>query len=94
VANYPEAADRGWVAMMSNPRRTDDRQHQLKGQLAQTTVGGQALDHWQIEATAGGWVWYAIDDTERARGSPRLMLPIRSRGTPAALQAIGRGEAH
>ena len=65
VANYPEAADRAWVAMTSNPRRTDDRQHQLKGQLAQTTVGGQVLDHWQIEATAGGRVWYAVDDTER-----------------------------
>jgi hypothetical protein len=31
--------------------------------MAQTSVGGQPLDHWQIEATAGGRVWYAIDDT-------------------------------
>jgi hypothetical protein len=51
--------------MTSNPRRTDDRQHQLRGRLAQTTVGAKLLDHWQIEATAGGRVWYAIDDTER-----------------------------
>lgn len=65
VANQPDAADRAWVAMTSNPRRTDDRQHQLKGALAHTTVGGRALDHWQIEATSGGRIWYAIDDNAR-----------------------------
>ncbi len=65
VANEPEAADRAWVAMTSNPRRVDDRQHQLKGSLAQTTVGGRTLDHWQVEATSAGRVWYAIDDEAR-----------------------------
>jgi hypothetical protein len=55
VANYPDAADRAWVARTSNPRRTDERHHQLKGRLAQTTFGGQLLDHRQIEATAGSY---------------------------------------
>lgn len=65
VAAAEEAADRAWVAMTSNPRRTDERQHQLRGQLAEVRVGGVKLDQWQYEATGGGRVWYGIDDEHR-----------------------------
>lgn len=51
--------------MTSDPRRTADRQHQLKGKLGEVVVNGKKLDHWQIEPTGGGRVWYAIDDEER-----------------------------
>ena len=51
-----EAADRAWVAMTSDPRRTADRQHQLRGSLGQVMVGGKKLDQWQVEPTAGGRV--------------------------------------
>lgn len=51
--------------MTSDPRRTADRQHQLKGSLAEVSVKGKKLDHWQVEVTGGGRVWYAIDDDER-----------------------------
>lgn len=65
VAQHPEAADRAWVAMTSDPRRTDARQHQLKGALGSVSVGGATLQQWQFEATAGGRIWYAIDDEAR-----------------------------
>ena len=42
-----------WVAMTSEPRKTDSRQHQLKGSLATVSVGGSTLQQWQFEATAG-----------------------------------------
>jgi len=59
------AADAVWVAMTSDPRRTNERQHQLKGSLGEVVVGGVKLDQWQIEATGAGRVWYAIDDESR-----------------------------
>jgi hypothetical protein len=65
VAQHPEAADRAWVAITSDPRKTDSRQHQLKGSLATVSVGGNSVQQWQYEATAGGRIWYAIDDNAR-----------------------------
>jgi len=65
VAQHPEAADRAWVAITGDPRRTDQRQHQLKGSLATVAIGGKALDQWQYEVTGAGRVWYAIDDSAR-----------------------------
>lgn len=65
VAQFPEAADRTWVAMSSEPRRVDGRQHQLKGSLGTVVVAGRSLDQWQFEVTGAGRVWYAIDDETR-----------------------------
>ncbi len=65
VSQAFHAADRAWAAMTSDPRRTAERQHQLRGSLGQVTVGGKKLDQWQVEPTAGGRVWYAIDDEVR-----------------------------
>ncbi len=65
AAQRPEAADRAWVAITSEPRRTDSRQHQLKGSFGTVSVAGTPMEQWQYEATAGGRVWYAIDDEHR-----------------------------
>ena len=65
VAQYREAADRAWVAITSDPRRTDSRQHRLKGQLGSVLVGGIELEQWQFEVLAGGRIWYGIDDANR-----------------------------
>lgn len=65
LSQAPEAADRVWVEMTSDPRRTVDRQHQLKGELGEVSVQGKKLDQWQVEPTGAGRVWYAIDDDER-----------------------------
>ena len=53
--------------MTSDPRRTADRQHQLRGSLGEVMIGGKKLDHCQVEPTAGGRVWYAIGDEEKIR---------------------------
>ncbi len=57
--------DRAWVAITSDPRRVDNRQHPLRGHLGIVKVGGESLEQWQYEATAGGRIWYAIDDASR-----------------------------
>lgn len=46
----PEAADRAWVSITGDPRRTDSRQHRLKGSLSTpvrrvATVPMTAIDH-------------------------------------------------
>lgn len=64
-ARRPENLDRARVAMTSEPRRIDRRQHPLKGSLGIVKVGGGALRQWQYEVTSGGRIWFAIDDENR-----------------------------
>ncbi|SRR5882724_7579591 len=59
------AVDRAWVAITSDPRRVDSRQHRLKGRLGTVIVLGQPMEQWQFEVTSGGRIWYAIDDQKR-----------------------------
>lgn len=61
----PDNLDRAWVAITSDPRRIDQRQHPLKGALGTVKIVGSALDQWQYEVTGGGRIWYAIDDDNR-----------------------------
>lgn len=65
LRQVPDSLDRAWVAITSDPRRTDQRQHTLKGALGVVKVGGAALEQWQYEITGGGRIWYAIDDEQR-----------------------------
>jgi hypothetical protein len=57
--------DRAWVAITSEPRHIGQRQHPLKGALGLVKISGAALEQWQYEVTAGGKIWYAIDDENR-----------------------------
>jgi hypothetical protein len=52
-----------WAAMRQNPApRTDTpRHHRLLGRLATRELKGRVLDHWQIEVTAAGRIWYLVD---------------------------------
>src|SRR3982750_464272 len=43
----PENLDRAWVALTSDPRHVDQRQHPLKGQLGIVKIGGATLEQWQ-----------------------------------------------
>jgi hypothetical protein len=61
----PENLDRAWVALTSDPRHIDQRQHPLKGALGVVKVAGSALEQWQYDITGGGRIWYAIDDDKR-----------------------------
>lgn len=62
-----ENLDRAWTAITGDPRSRDDlsRQHRLKYELRTVKVDGAELEQWQYEVTAGGRIWYAIDDERR-----------------------------
>jgi hypothetical protein len=54
-----------WERITTDPRQRDSRQHPLKGALGSRVVNGGQLEQWQFEVTAGGRVWYCIDDDRR-----------------------------
>jgi hypothetical protein len=53
---------RAWDELTADPRRVDQRQHQLKGSLATGTLDGRALEQWQYEVTGAGRLRYLVDD--------------------------------
>lgn len=57
---------RAWDTMRTNPGpgpgKPTERHHQLKGTLSTGTHRGRTLPRWQIEVTAGGRIWYLLDD--------------------------------
>ncbi|MET8990262.1 hypothetical protein ABZW49_32835 [Nonomuraea wenchangensis] len=53
------------MAITSDQRRIDCRQHPLKGSLGFVKVDGVSVEQWQYEATSGGRLWYGINDDER-----------------------------
>ncbi|WP_242891842.1 hypothetical protein [Actinomadura litoris] len=57
--------DRAYMAITGDPRRTDARQHRLKGALGTVKHREGSLDQWQYEVTGGGRVWYLVDDEKR-----------------------------
>ncbi|GAB1817872.1 hypothetical protein [Herbidospora sp. RD11066] len=65
AAQAPGNCDRCWVDITTDPRRVNDRQHPLAGALGRVKHEGRELEQWQYEVTAGGRVWYLIDDSER-----------------------------
>jgi hypothetical protein len=77
LAQALESMDRAWVAMTSDPRAVDRRQHPLRGALSIAKVGGKALEQWQYEATGSGRIWYAIDDESRT-----LWITLAGTGHP------------
>jgi hypothetical protein len=59
----PGNALAAWRIMRRNPTPWTDspRHHRLQGRLSTVKVGDKPLDHWQIEVTGAGRVWYLID---------------------------------
>lgn len=64
-AASPANARVAWERITADPRRRDDRQHPLKGNLATRVVNGDTMEQWQYEITSAGRVWYCIDDGQR-----------------------------
>lgn len=64
-AAAPANARAAWERITSDPRLRTDRQHPLKGSLGSRSVNGESLEQWQYEVTAGGRLWYCIDDERR-----------------------------
>jgi hypothetical protein len=54
-----------WERITTDPRQRDSRQHPLKGALGARVVNGEELEQWQYEVTAGGRIWYCIDDDRK-----------------------------
>ena len=79
LTQVPSSTDRAWVAITSNPLRTDDRQHQLSGSVAQVRYAGRFLPQWQYEITGGGRVWYLVDEERRT-----LVMTYAGIGHPKA----------
>jgi hypothetical protein len=61
-AAAPANARVAWEQLTNDPRRHDNRQHRLKGSLGTRIVNGATLEQWQYEVTAGGRIWFCIDD--------------------------------
>lgn len=57
------------------------RQHRLKGDLGSVRIGGEDLPQWQFEVTAGGRVWYAVDEARH-----RVVLTYASTKHPKATE--------
>jgi hypothetical protein len=58
---------RAFEKIRSTPRANDQpaRHHRMKGTLSSASWKGQVLERWQFEVTAGGRIWYLIDDEDR-----------------------------
>ena len=63
----PGNALAAWRVMRRNPtpRAVSPRHHRLQWDLSTLKVGDKPCDHWQIEVTGGGRVWYLVD-TDKA----------------------------
>jgi len=78
-AAAPANARVAWERITTDTRRHNDRQHPLKGALGTCVVKGETFDQWQYEVTAGGRLWYGIDDTRRI-----VWLTVASTSHPKA----------
>ncbi len=63
----PANLRRAFEAIRDTPRptRSDERHHRLRGSLSTASRKGADLEQWQFEVTAGGRIWYLIEDTTR-----------------------------
>lgn len=58
-------ARKAWEQLTTDPWHRSTRQHPLKGTLGKHLVNGEEFEQWQYEVTAGGRIWYCIDDRRR-----------------------------
>ena len=61
-AAAPANTRTAWERITNDPRRRDHRQHPLRGSLGRRSVNGTEMEQWQYEVTAGGRIWYCIED--------------------------------
>ena len=64
-AAAPANARVAWEKLTDDPQARSERQHPLLGSLAIREVNGRAMEQWQHEVTAGGRLWFCIDDDRR-----------------------------
>lgn len=63
----PDNTLTAWNLLRRNPVPTvsSPRHHRLLRALATGIVKGRAYEHWQIEVTGAGRVWYLVDHDNR-----------------------------
>lgn len=68
AAVEPNALATAHDQLSTDPTAVSARQKRLKGSLAFGTFEGRTFERWQLEVTAGGRIWYFVDDpTEGGR---------------------------
>jgi len=58
----PQAITDCFTACRDDPRQRTARHHPLRGDLATRVLQGRTMERWQHEITAGGRVWFLIDE--------------------------------
>lgn len=61
----PNQTQAAYDAVCANPSGHSSRQGQLKYELATRTLKDRTYPQWQYEVTAGGRVWYLIDEPRK-----------------------------
>jgi hypothetical protein len=70
-ATEPNALAGAYDQLAEDPKAHSKRQTRLAGNYASGTYDGRTYDRWQYEVTAGGRVWYFVDDTPSGTGKRR-----------------------
>lgn len=98
AAMEPNALAAAYDQLSTNPMAVSSRQTRLRGSLATGTFEGRDFERWQYEVTAGGRIWYFVDDpTEGGRRKPerkgrgprrrrRVLIEAVSIGHPKATE--------
>ncbi len=71
AATEPNALAEAYDQLAQDPKAHSKRQTRLAGGYATGTYDGPTYDRWQYEVTAGGRVWYFVDDTPSGAGKRR-----------------------
>jgi hypothetical protein len=63
----PGNTSKAWLVMRNSPEPPSytRRHHRLRDRLATKPLFGRVLDHWQIEVTGAGRIWYLVDTQTR-----------------------------
>ena len=63
--SVPSNIRAAWESITADPRRWSKRQQPLQGRFATADVNSVKMPQWQYEVTAGGRIWYCIDDDKK-----------------------------
>lgn len=56
-----------WQTLITTPQKpaNKSRHHRLKGLLSTLELKGNVFEQWQYEVTAGGRIWFCVDEAKR-----------------------------
>lgn len=83
ASQFPGPTRSAFDQLEAEPGAHSERQHQLRGSEAITTVGGRTLEQWQYEVTGGARILYAVDP-----GSRTVWILAASPGHPKHTERV------